>query len=375
MPLKLLHTADLHLGMTHNHRNYPEDLRRQLVESRYETLEGLVESANLEQCRLLVVAGDLFHRANMAREGIIRTVRILSRFEGSCVAILPGNHDFYDPFGLLWKEFLDNAFDGLAVLSETAPYSLQEYGIDAVLYAAPCHRRNSGENRLGWIRELKARPPGRWHIGVAHGSVAGVSPDFDQLYYPMTGSELAAAGLDHWCLGHTHTRYPDLDRAGRQPYLFSGTPEPDGFDCRHGGSAWVTILDEEGHTESRAMDAGRFRFFELERELRCAADLELLKEELRSFGDDILIRLRLGGVLPDEELRGLPGWFRELRQTLAYLEVDHSGLEAELTPGLVAARFADRSFPHRLLSRLIEKEDREALQLAYRLISEVKNDH
>ena len=372
MLLKLLHTADLHLGMTYNHRNYPEGLRRQLVEARYETLEKLVELANREKCCLLVVAGDLFHQANIARGEIIRTVKILSRFEGGCVAVLPGNHDFYDPFSTLWKEFRENAFDGMVLLSETAPYSLQDYGIDAVLYAAPCHQKHSADHRLGWIRELEGRPNGQWHIGVAHGSVAGVSPDFDQLYFPMAEAELAAARLDHWCLGHTHIRYPDLVQAAGLPFLFSGTPEPDGFDCRHGGTAWLTVLEEEGDAQSRSVDTGRFRFVELKRELRCFADLEPLKEELQQYGEHTLVKLCLTGVLPEEEYLGRSRWFSELRETLAYLEENDANLAVELTPELIAARFADRSFPHRLLSRLIEREDRAALQLAYRLISEVK---
>lgn len=372
MSLKLLHTADLHLGMTYNHRNYPEGLRRKLVEARYETLEKLVESANREQCRLLIVAGDLFHRANIARVDIIRTVKIFSRFEGGCVAVLPGNHDFYDPFSVLWKEFRESAFDGMVLLSEAAPYSLHEYAIDAVLYAAPCHRRHSAENSLGWIRALDVKPPGKWHIGVAHGSVEGVSPDFDQLYFPMAAAEFAAAGLDHWCLGHTHNRYPDLKEAENSPFLFSGTPEPDGFDCKHGGCAWVTVLEEEGSAVSRSLDTGRFRFREMQRELRGAADLAQLKNELLQYGEHTLVRLRLSGVLPEEEYRSRAHWLSELREKLDYLEEDDTGLSVELTPEFVAARFADRSFPHRLLTRLIEKEDREALQLAYRLIGEVK---
>ena len=61
MLLKIFHTADLHLGMTFGNRNYPEEVRRQLVEARYQTLERLVELANEAQCRLFLVAGDLFH--------------------------------------------------------------------------------------------------------------------------------------------------------------------------------------------------------------------------------------------------------------------------------------------------------------------------
>ncbi|HPZ64900.1 MAG TPA: metallophosphoesterase, partial [Bacillota bacterium] len=65
MPLKVLHTGDLHLGMTFNSRGYPEALRRRLVEARLKVLERLVETANGEGCQLFIVAGDLFHRTRV----------------------------------------------------------------------------------------------------------------------------------------------------------------------------------------------------------------------------------------------------------------------------------------------------------------------
>ena len=345
-------------------------MRRSLVEACYAVLERLVELANTEQCRLLIIAGDLFHRNNMAAEAVARVIKILSRFAG-CVALLPGNHDYYDPYGALWKELRDGAFDSLVLLVKARPFPLHDYGIDAVLYPAPCDRKHSAENRLGWIKEMGERPEGRWQIGVAHGAVQGVSPDFNDQYFPMTGAELAGLKLHHWCLGHTHVRYPDQAEAGSHPFFYSGTPEPDGFDCRHGGHAWIAELDDAGGCRCRSVETGRFRFQEVERIVSGAADLAALQEELARGGGELLLKLKLAGTLPDADFQGRGAWFEQLRETLIYLEKDDSELAVELTPSLIAQKFPDSSFPYRLLTRLAARDDREALQLAYRLIGEV----
>ena len=372
MLLKIFHTADLHLGMTFSNRNYPEEVRRQLVEARYQTLERLVELANEAQCRLFLVAGDLFHRAQMPRDILTRVVRILSRFQGDCVVVLPGNHDYCDGYGSLWKEMRELSPDSLLLLTETIPYRLQDYGIDAVIYPAPCHRKHSGTNRLGWIREMAERPSARWQIGVAHGSVRGISPDPEGEYFPMDENELAELRLHHWFLGHTHVRYPDLEQVQGGSFCFSGTPEPDGFDCRHGGSAWITTLDEAGRAGSRAVSTGRFRFMEITRELHGAAGLDELQEQLRQAGERALVKLSLAGFLPEEAYSSRRRWFDEVRSSLLYLEEDDSALAVELSSELIETHFPSGSFPQRLLSRLAKKNDPAALQLAYRLIDEVK---
>ncbi len=371
MVLKIFHTADLHLGMTFGNRNYPEAVRQQLVEARYQTLERLVELANEAKCRLFLVAGDLFHRAQMPTKTITRVVQIFSCFQGDCVAILPGNHDYHDGYGSLWQEMRGLSTDSLLLLTETSPYHLQDYGIDAVLYPAPCHRKRSGTNRLGWIRELTERPAARWQIGVAHGTVRGISPDLEEQYFPMDQAELTALGLHHWCLGHTHVPYPAQEQVEGAPFCFSGTPEPDGFDCRHGGSAWVTTLDETGRVSSRAVPTGKHRFMEIAREIHDPGELEQLQEQLHQAGERALVKLSLSGFLPEEAYRSRRRWFEELRSGLLYLEESDSALAMELSAELIETHFPAGSFPQRLLSRLAEKDDPAALQLAFRLIEEV----
>ena len=372
MPFKLLHTADLHIGMTFNNRSYPEDVRKKLVEARFEALDKVVELANKEKCQLLVIAGDLFHRSNVSTEAVIRTQDILKRFEG-VTAVLPGNHDYYEPYSALWDRFQDKAFDELVLLIKQRPYKLHDYGIDTVLYPAPCDSKHSAENRLGWIAELEEKPEGRWHIGIAHGTVRGISPDFDDQYFPMEVSELTASNMDHWCLGHTHVPYPDRHVTGREEFIYSGTPEPDGFDCRHRGSVWITELDDDDNNHcSRLMETGQFRFLEVEKEIRGSSDFEGLRKEFTDEGSKTLAKLKLFGTLPEQEYNERRAFYKELEGILLYLERDDSELTIEITPEVIDSKYPANSFPHKFLKRLAAKNNPDALQAAYRLIEEVR---
>ena len=128
--------------------------------------------------------------------------------------MLPGNHDHRSPGqDPLWPVFREACGDRVLVLDGARPYPLAHYDLDACLYPGPCRSLHSAANAVGWVKAAGRHPDSRHHVGVAHGSLAGVSPDLDQSYYPMREAELVGAGLDLWVLGHTHLRYPE--RPGR----------------------------------------------------------------------------------------------------------------------------------------------------------------
>lgn len=371
MSFKLLHTADLHLGMTFQSRQYSDHIRQQLVEARYESLEKIIMLARDEGCDLIIIAGDLFHRINISAKQVSRTLDILKKFPG-IIAVLPGNHDYYEPHNQLWEALSELSFEELYLLTECRPYNLNESGLDLTLYPAPCDSKHSAENKLGWIRELPEKPQSRWHIGVAHGTIQGVSPDFKDQYYPMDEKELSTIDLDHWCLGHTHVPYPNQPKVGKQAFIYSGTPEPDGFDCRHPGSVWITDFDDQGHVHSSLVETGQFRFSEVHQEISSRNDLLLLRDQLAANSTNKLVKLKLSGVMPEADYQERSLLLEEIREHLFYLEVDDTSLAIELSPEVISHKFPEGSFPHKLLSKLAAEDDKDALQLAYSLIEEVK---
>jgi DNA repair exonuclease SbcCD nuclease subunit len=367
--MKVLHTGDLHLGMKHTSRNYPEALRQMLQEARFAVLEKLVETANRENCQLFVVAGDLFHTQTVGKEAVLQAAGILGRFEGNCVAVLPGNHDYYSEGSQLWKVFTENCPEQVLLLKNTEAYCLQDYDLDAVLYPAPCDRKHSAENRVSWIKELAGRPEATWHFGVAHGTVLGISPDLDGRYFPMERGELLNAGLDHWFLGHTHVCHPEAEPAENCGFAYCGTPEPDGFDCGHQGYAWLREFTAGGSV-SRLLRTGIYHFRDVACEIKSLEELTPFMAQ--AGGETVLMKLAVSGVVPRDEYKVRGAFFRELAEKVACLELDDGALGMAVTENVISEEFPAGSFPELFLSALAGRGNPEALQLAYELVKKVK---
>ena len=366
--IRIFHCADLHLGLRFS--RYPEGL----AEARFTSLERMVATANTERCDLFVVAGDLFDHLSVAKRDVARAAKILSGFE-KVVCVLPGNHDFHsgaaDDF---WKSFEAGERGKLVLLEEGRSYSLKEHGLDAVIYAAPCTSKYSSTHALGWISSRKDRPEGLFQIGVAHGSFEGLSPDLQGDYFPMKKADLDRCELDLWLLGHIHVQFPPRTPGAHDRIFYSGTHEPDGFDCRHEGKAWLLELSRDKTLSAKSLSTGQFRFREEEVELHSLAALDELS---RRFADGeaarTLLKLRLTGSLGREEHGSFGAALERLKKRFFFLKADFSQLSVRLAPEDIDRAFAQESFPHRLLTALAaDPSDREALQVAFELVQETQ---
>jgi len=372
MPLKILLTADVHLGM--KFASYPE-VQKELSEARFETLKHVVHMANEHQCDLLVVAGDLFDHLRVADRDILRATQIVNEFQGKLAVVLPGNHDFIVPGeSKVWQKFKTNAGDRVLLLEQKKIYSLNHYDLDANLYAAPCDAKHSDVNHIGWIRDEPRDSCVKYHIGIAHGSLLGVSPDPDQKFYPMAEDELLKCGLDLWLMGHTDRLQYPTQVSPLHRIFYPGTPEPNGFDCEHDGRVWIIQLDDEKKITATSIRTGKHRFLHRNTLVSTDADLDsILKEYSSTDYSDVLLKLRLDGRLPKDAYANLQKLRADLEKHLLYVEVDTSGVKQAITAESINREFTESSFPHRLLTFLAQDaQDNEPLQIAYDLIQELR---
>jgi exonuclease SbcD len=358
--LSILATSDLHLGM--KFAGLP-DVQAELSEARFACLDRLVATANERRCDLLLVAGDLFHRVRMPKRDVLRAAQSLRGFEGRLAAVLPGNHDHLSPVqDELWPAFREACGDRVLVLDEPRPYPLGHFDLDACLYPGPCRLKHSASNAVGWVKAAGRDPGSRRHIGIAHGSLAGVSPDFDQSYYPMREAELADAGLDLWVIGHTHLRHPERPGTASRVFL-PGTPEPDGYDCAHGGTAWLLDLGDDG-VAAEPLQTGAHRFVHEELPALSAADLDRLVA--RHAGPQAareVLKVRAAGRIGREERGRIVEAERVLRGRVLHLDWDDAGVRERIDRAAIDAAYASGSLPHRLLVSLLD--DPEALEIAH----------
>jgi DNA repair exonuclease SbcCD nuclease subunit len=380
--LKILASADYHLGM--KFAGYP-DVQEELAEARFLTLERLITTANERGCALFLIAGDLFDRVTVSARDVQRASALLSNFQGQLVAVLPGNHDFFTGVSsALWSRFSETAGDRILLLSKPKVYDLDHFDLNIRLYAGPCDSKHSQSNAILWLKEqntssASVQAEDVLRIGVAHGSIEGISPDAQGLYFPMKRNELDHAPVNLWIIGHTHRQHPSgggaINTAGMAApsVLIPGTPEADGFDCRHGGTAWMIEVDEKRKIHIESLSTGIHRFIQEEHNLESADDLKRLEKRLGA--EDMqrtLLRLRLSGRLGAQQLVELRQVLREAEESLFFAQIDDSRLLERISEQTVEAEFTEGSFPFRLLKNLIAVEDFEALQTAYALLQEQK---
>ena len=375
MGIKIFHTADLHLGM--RFAGYP-DVQDELINARHETLENMVEVANQESCTLFVMAGDLFDRTTLNVKDISMAARALNEFEGELVIILPGNHDYYTHDSKLWNEFSKHAGDRILILKNPDIYDLNKYHLKIKIYAAPCSAKHSNENMIKWVNSRESTENDSIKIGLAHGSLEGVSPDFNKTYYPMTRKELESSGLDLWLLGHTHLPWPENpDKNSR--ILIPGTPEPDGFDCKHEGSAFIIDMESSSNMKVQKVSTGKYRFFIDQVVLNDDKAIASMKQKYT--GDEysnMVLRLILKGRLRKEELESVEESIKLINNDVLLLQIVKDELHESITPELINSEFTENSFPHQLLLSLLEEKKEisfKSLQKAYDIIREIRNEN
>lgn len=364
MSLKIFHTGDIHLGMKFN--NYADEVKETLAEARFLALENMINKSNELNADLFVVAGDLFNTIQVAKKDINRTVKILDKFNGACVLVLPGNHDYDNGMTDLWREFTKIPSEKIIFLNEKKYYFLSNYDLDVVIYPAPCHSKHSSENSLGWIKEEGLAETGKYHIGIGHGALEGLSPDIEGNYYYMGINELNSLPTDLWLLGHTHVMYPFKDKIIDNKIFNAGTPEPDGLDYKDEGAAWFITINDEKIVGEKVLTGG-YRFFDQVFELNLDEDLDSIESwVLKDDPGKKIIRLSLRGSISNEAYANLNTFYRNLESKLFHLIVDDSDLKVKINKDTIEREFTKGSFPYEFLNGLTHDED--ALQIAYDLL-------
>jgi len=373
MALKIFHTGDLHIGMKFN--NYPDMIKNDLVEARFETLENMILEANEELCNLFVIAGDLFDKINIPKRDIIRVIGILEKFAGDCVLLIPGNHDYDNGMVELWEHFNTNITGNILLLNEYKPYSLKDFDLDVLVYPAYCDSKHSETNRINWINELDSLEEAKWQLGIVHGALVGLSPDLSNKYFNISEVELNKLGLDLWLLGHTHLSYPLKQELSNRRVFNAGTPEPDGLDCQHQGTAWIIEIDDSDRKNitAKTIQTGKYNFKDLTYKVENQDDFTEIKEELlKSEPAKKIVRLSLSGRIEEWLFNEKEKVFQKLRKGLAYLIIDDGDLKIRITEEVIDREFAENSFPHLVLKELAATQEEDSLQLAYEIIKEVK---
>jgi hypothetical protein len=352
MRLRILHTADNHIGLSFN--QFPEPAKGRLIEERFASLDRMVITANERKAHFVVVAGDLFDKTTVTKAHVERAVKIFGKFEGEAVLVLAGNHDFCEgPDSKIWKQFR-TAADGTCVLALTEPvtkdFESDDYKVR--FYACPCPSKHGKDHTIGWVTG-EEKSPDALHIGIAHGNVEGLGLDADQCYFNMADSDFRNAGLHTWLLGHIHVPAPAPGTTGKPLYFMPGIHTPDSVKCSHPGHAWWIEMDADGTTRHEQLTTGAIHFVRLQRDLHHSNDILDLRAICEALDTpNTILDLQLSGRLREEEIAELNAMLGTISPTFLHFTQDRD-IASVLDAAAIAKRFPEGALPNALLQTLL----------------------
>lgn len=371
--MKIFVTGDNHIGLKYAGHEKSDIL----AASRSAAFDGMVNAANKEGCSLFVITGDLFENTyGITKKEIKALLDMLSHFNGT-VAVLPGNHDYYDKDVKMWQYFKDAiaSYDNVILLTEYRPYEINLSGEKAVLYPALCTSLHSasGQNNLGWIKEAEIENDGAYHIGIAHGAVEGETIDNEGLYFLMKKAELEKIPVDVWLIGHTHVPFPKnlTEEYTKSDKIFNaGTHVQTNVSCNTEGLCFIVEISEDKSIRAKKFVSGKLRFYRKNITVTANEMERIITNELKELPDNSVVDIALTGAVTNEEY--------ENRRTIIeaalarFIEGTYNdySLSRLISKEQIEAEFPETSFSAALLSALLE-EPKEA-QLAYELLKSLK---
>ena len=235
--MKIIHTADVHLGASPD-MGYPWEAVRSA--SRWHTFKNLIEKAKEERADMLLISGDLFHYIPSVSE--LREVNYLfSLIPEIPVVLCAGNHDHLGD-GNPYAEFDWSA--NVYGLWERELSSVSIPGKDARVYGLSYYDNEAGQDLYA-----SARKEGRekYHILLLHGG--------DAKHSPVKKERLMAMDFDYIAMGHIHKPgYVIKNKA-----VYSGALSPtDRLDTgKHG---YVSVKISESGTTAEFVPFSAFEY-------------------------------------------------------------------------------------------------------------------
>lgn len=331
--LRLLHTADVHLGARH------ADLGEQAAaqrERQFDAFRASVDLAIAEHLDLFLVAGDLFDSNTQPKRSVDRVAAELARLAGARVrtVIIPGTHDVYDRSSIYRVHDLKALAgstpndDLVTVLTPDRP-GVHLAACDTVVHGPVFATKRAPHSPLRDVRvDRAARPAASWHVGMVHGALAiPGKTDGDEVV--VSREEIEATGLDYLALGHWHSAQQGT--AGATTWAYSGAPEPVAVTQDGAGKVLlVDLIEANGRrsVEIQQRQVGKTRFEKLDLDASTIGDQPSLVARIANLADpDLVLDVRLTGVRPDE------------------LDVEADEVEAQLRSRFLRLRVRDTAVP------------------------------
>ena len=317
--LRILHTADIHLGARFTGLGGKGDSQREQLRA---TFKKVVSAALEEGVNIVLIAGDLFDANQQPQRNIDLVIEQLNLLNGKGipVCLVPGTHDPLDGSTVYRKVDLEGKCPNLHIFTDHNMTHREYPDLDLTVYGKP---NLSNRSRSSPLLGLRPATSSKFHVALAHGSfhIPDKVAEDDHVFTP---EEIGSSGMHYLALGHWHRSYRCWEQP---PAWYSGPPEwiP---DQREKGAVLLVTLADSGEVRVEPRKLGLRDCDEIELDVSDVEDFATLKARIGQGAHQDLVRRAI--------LKGLRN---------ADLIIDSDELQDELAGSFFHLTVVDRSHP------------------------------
>ena len=211
--MKILHTADLHIGAELSYLDLNREARRYEVLAVFKRITEICKSEGVEVC---LIAGDLFD-SNSAAKAFFGPVRdYISDAKDTKFLYVAGNHDPLDASSPFLNERLPENLTVFGTEYETVIFEDLKLRVTG---------RSFSHSQMQY-KSTEPMPEDEYiNIMLMHCDFAAAG----SIYNPITAENVMSSGADYFALGHIHKRTA-VEKVSKTFTSYPGCPEGQGFD-------------------------------------------------------------------------------------------------------------------------------------------------
>ena len=232
--LRLLHTSDIHLGMTGDGNTATR------------AMEAVVHMAIGVKADALLLVGDVFDNSRVSDDLVDFFMGQVDRL-GVPAVLLPGNHDCYDESSVYLRERFRAGPENLHLICREEGETISFPGLSLDVWGRAMIQHTPE------FRPLAGMPPradGNWYVALAHGHFHYDHDRRGERSSPIFPEDIAHAPCDYIALGHWD-RHVDVSQNGVRA-LYSGSPASR-WNPEQPGCAAMVDLDPDRGVEIRSL--------------------------------------------------------------------------------------------------------------------------
>lgn len=363
--MKLLHLADIHLGIrAKEFGDRAVDLRDRIQTAFANALMVAPE----HDCKVVLIAGDLFDSNRTGKSTVQRAVNamqdLFERVPETQIIAIPGNHDCLGEGSVYNAPEFDQLDDRFHLITDPNGQTVHLPLFEAAVHAVPFVCDFKGR-AMDMLDRIQPDPDVKYNIGMVHAGTPMFEQE-DKEAPEITSEQIAACGMDYLALGHFHSS-GECD-AGGVVARYSGPPELINLKTDPGAALVVDITESGVSVTPEKVSSLRIEELQIP-----GAELSSTEDLRRSIaeraGEHVVLDVEVSGMLPVNVTLDIDRIFQELSDDLYRLRIkdhtiipDESILGGKFPEQLVSGKFA-RLMQDRI-KQARELEDRATLRIA-----------